>query len=121
MEYRLRGPLGQQSRGVVSSATLLVLLQAGCRTQADVQALTADAASALPAEAAQEVAEYLLREPLGYGPEAISGETLSLLLQAGCRTRPDVWALSEDAVAALPGAAALEVAAYRQVALSPSP
>ena len=112
-EYLLREPLGEHSKGVVSSATLCSLVQADCRTKDAVQALTADAASALPVVAAQEVAEYLLRGPLGCGPEAIGGETLRSLLQAGCRTQPDVLRLSEEAVAALPGAAAREVAAWK--------
>ena len=58
-EDRLRGPLGKASEDVLSSATLLALLLAGCKTEADVIALNAHAVTALGGNAAQEAAEYL--------------------------------------------------------------
>ena len=98
----------------MSVATLGLLVVTGCRTQAVVQALGAEAVAALPGAAPQEVAAYLLRKPLGYGSEVIGGESLWSLLQAGFRTKADVLTLGEQAVAGLPGAAAQEVATWQR-------
>ena len=99
----------------MSVSTLGALLAAGCRTQANVQALTAEAAAALPPAAVQEVNQFLaalLRESLiALGlDDIISDDTLVALVQAGCRGWEDVRALSAEAMAALPGGAAAEVA-----------
>eukprot|EP01045_Picozoa_sp_COSAG04_P041002 COSAG04_NODE_12249_length_662_cov_1.159858_1_plen_89_part_10 len=68
---------------------------------------------ALPAAASQEVAEYLLREPLSeHSKGVVSTETLLLLLRADCRTKDAVQALSTGALTGFPSAAAQEVKQY---------
>ena len=68
VEYLLRGRLGEHSKGVVSTETLLLLLRADCRTKKDVRALSTEVLTALPPAAAAEVKQYLvllLRKSLG--------------------------------------------------------
>ena len=67
-EYRLREPLGKSSQGVLGSKTLLVLLQAGCKAQAEVVALKPEAIEAFPSATSREVTQYLavlLQESIG--------------------------------------------------------
>eukprot|EP01045_Picozoa_sp_COSAG04_P004561 COSAG04_NODE_200_length_20490_cov_33.582021_2_plen_3075_part_00 len=111
-EYLLRGPLGDASKGVVGAKTLVALLGAGCRTKPDVFALSATVIADLPDEAPEEVAEYLLRKPLGDGTKGIvSAQALVALLCADCRTKADVMALSVDAAKALSESAPADVCA----------
>ena len=102
----LRESLGRGSEDALGDQSVLSLVEAGCRTQPNVQSVSKEAVVALPAVAAQELAEYLLRGPLGRPSRGVVGsETLRLLLQAGCRTQAAVQALGADRVASLPAAA----------------
>ena len=123
-EYLLREELGfgpeAISKGVVSSETLLLLLRADCRTKKDVRALSTEVLTALPPAAAAEVKQYLvllLRKSLGrLSGIILSDATLLGLVEAGCRTRPDVWTLGAEVVVALPAAAAGAPAAPEAIA-----
>ena len=107
---QLRDSLGAASRDRLSGKAVLVLVDTGCRTQADVLALDKKAVVALPAEKAQEVAVYLLRERLGRTSKGdVSLGTLSVLLQKDCRTLESVAALSSETIADLPTEASEEV------------
>ena len=53
---------------ILSDATLLGLVEAGCRTRPDVWTLGTEVVVALPAAAANQLAEYLLREPVARQP-----------------------------------------------------
>eukprot|EP01045_Picozoa_sp_COSAG04_P023614 COSAG04_NODE_2832_length_3519_cov_1.756725_2_plen_551_part_00 len=115
---------GQEDRAfILSDDTLLCLLQAGCRKAADVRSLSPMAAAALPDHAAQETANYVLRGPLAVAPEVISDETLLCLFRTvmECRTKANVLSLSAEALAALPAAAAQEVAGYRLLQVAKRP
>ena len=108
----LRESLGGSER-MLSFATQLSLVRAGCRTKSDVDHASPATVAALPGKAPHEVAEYLLREPLGKSSECVlSSVTLLALLQAGCKTQADVAALKPEAVEALPGAASRYVTQY---------
>eukprot|EP01045_Picozoa_sp_COSAG04_P037352 COSAG04_NODE_9502_length_858_cov_1.054018_1_plen_255_part_10 len=80
---------------------------------------------ALPSEAAHEVSEYLaksLRATLdSRSVDILSGDTMLLLLQSGCRTKVDVEGLGVEAITALADEARSEVAEYLlRAALGPS-
>ena len=104
--------VGQELQCSMSRSLLGALCQAGCRTEADVLALSGQAIAAFPNDAREELAEYLLREPLGQTSSGMSAKTLAALLQAGCRTKADVVALSARGTAALGAKASGEVAAF---------
>eukprot|EP01045_Picozoa_sp_COSAG04_P008870 COSAG04_NODE_500_length_13366_cov_33.972488_14_plen_508_part_00 len=130
----LRESLGERYTETISNETALCLVDAGCRTQADVWSLGADATSALPQAVVKDVKEArlqkteakraveeaareaelqrlaaTLRESLGKRyKDTISDETILILVDAGCRAEADVWSLSAEAIAALPVDAARE-------------
>ena len=116
-EYLLRKPLGKSSKGVLSSATLLALLQEGCKTRTDVVALTPAALDAALGASAQEMTQYLaalLRQSLGHGSKAVLRDaTLIALVRTGCRKKKDVERLSAQTINGLPAQAPQEMAEYR--------
>ena len=78
--------MSQLPKWILRDVTLLSLVRAGCRSKADGDDLATETIGALPVEAAQGMAEYRLRKPLGEASVGVlTSETLLSLLLAGSR------------------------------------
>eukprot|EP01045_Picozoa_sp_COSAG04_P013567 COSAG04_NODE_968_length_9110_cov_6.799911_5_plen_1619_part_00 len=109
----LAAPPAWSASSGLTSETLVALATEGCRTKQSVEALSAQSIAALPGNASEEVAEYLLREPTGFESVGVlSSKTLAALLQAGCRTKASVVGLRRGVIAGLPLGAVGEVKTY---------
>ena len=126
--WALREVVGARAlrNAMAVEANVDALVAAGCRSAEEMAALGAktEEAAALPAGAAKMVDFAAgLHSFSTQMAETMSVATLGLLVAVGCTRESHVRALSADAVAALPGAAAQEVAAWKrvQVTLAPLP
>eukprot|EP01045_Picozoa_sp_COSAG04_P004560 COSAG04_NODE_200_length_20490_cov_33.582021_1_plen_3559_part_10 len=112
---RLLESLGLEAHHSIGGLTVKTLLQAECKTKSDVLKLSPKVLSSLEGLASAEVIEFyfhLLRDSLSSLEHILSDETLRALAAAGCTSKGDVLALTEETFVALPKAASTEAMVF---------